>query len=456
MHRKKVLSLVIAAAIAGTAFAPSANAVSPGYAGDGVAALHLQINQTGARLLNQPPATITPADLQALLALAQKYFSNRKEREWALFNQRLEDQRLHLYSDDSQQQEPHPSVEETLITVFQRYISFHSKEAMATNGVASLTQLRNLLRQLQTFGGGRLSGSTWLYNSPLPAFAARQLQPLDQQIIKASLSSADALRKKHQYAAAEKIYKTLLADYANTPHERGIKVLLDAAIVEDYNYQAKQALAKHDYKTARAALKRIVALYPDSDYSVAAEKAMQATVPAAVSYFKKEGTAVFHPEGHPGVPQTRAAEFFSQMLEEDPDGPQADYATYYWARALGTEGKIKEALGHLQDFDKKFQRSKLRPDALFLQSFLLASAGINQYAKAADLMEEFARLYPHHQQSGDALWSAAFYHAYDNHFKEALACLEQLKKYPKDKHQKYVAQWESTFRNKIQTGGKWP
>ena len=226
--------------------------------------------------------------------------------------------------------------------------------------------------------------------------------------------------------------------------------------MEDYNYQAKLALAKNDYKTARFALKKITELYPETAYARTAQKMLKGIVPVAVAFYKKQGDAAFHPQGHVGVPQTKAGEYFSKMYQEDPDGPKADYALYYWARSLGTEGKIKEALAHLQDFTKKFPRSKMRPDALFLQGFLLASPGINQYSKAAKTMAEFIRLYPHHAQAGDALWYCAFYNAYGNHFKEALACLERLKKYPKDKHQKHIAQWESTFRNKIQTGGKWP
>ena len=435
-------------------------------AASGVAALDLQVIQTSARLLHQPTSKTTLADLQSLVALAQKYFLARKKIEEPLFRQQLQSQHHFGHSDDYEDQvvlgqQQSPSVQQTLITVFQQYISAHNATNHASSGVvasdvATLTQLRNLLRQLQAMNQGHLSGSTWLYNSPLPVFAAQNLLQLDKRIIETTLSSAAVLRKKHKYAPAIKLYKTLLADYVNTPYEAPVKVLLDAAIVEDYNYQAKLALAKHDYKKARAALKKIVALYPDSDYAAAAEKAMQATVSQAVRYFKQEGDANFHPQGHPGVPQKKAALFYSSMFQEDPSGPVADYALYYWARSLGTEGNTKEALTHLQDFAKKFPRSKMRPDALFLQGFLLASPGINQYSKAAEIMTEFVRLYPHHALAGDALWYCAFYHAYGNHFKEALACLEQLKKYPKDKHQKHIAQWESTFRNKIQTGEKWP
>src|SRR5690606_11466900 len=126
--------------------------------------------------------------------------------------------------------------------------------------------------------------------------------------IQTSLASGTALCKKHQYAKAIKIYKTLLADYANSPQEASLKVLLDAAIVGDYNYRAKRALAKHDYKIARTALQKIIALYPDSNYAEAAQKAMDVTVPVAIKYYKDQGDKSFHPKGPIGVAQTAALE----------------------------------------------------------------------------------------------------------------------------------------------------
>lgn len=84
------------------------------------------------------------------------------------------------------------------------------------SATSDLIQLRDLLRQLRSFDEGHLSGSVWLYNSPLPAFAAKHLQPLDQAIIQTLLHKASTYRQKHHYAKSKKLYKTLLADYAGT------------------------------------------------------------------------------------------------------------------------------------------------------------------------------------------------------------------------------------------------
>jgi len=209
----KVLLLTAVFAMAGIS---CANA----HATNRVVELHLQITQASTGLLNQAASKTSLADLQSIVALAQKYLSSRKEIEEPLFHQRLQDQRNFGFEDAAnlQEQQP-PSVEQTLISVLQQYISANH----TNDSVTALTQLRNLLRQLQTMNQGHLSGGTWLYNSPLPSFAVQNLQPLDKRIIETSTTSAAALRKKHRYAAAIKLYKTLLADYANTPHEAPIK-----------------------------------------------------------------------------------------------------------------------------------------------------------------------------------------------------------------------------------------
>ena len=423
----------------------------------GVNALHLQITQSATTLLTAPPQNITLANLQSLLTLAQQYFSARKKIEEPVFKQRLENQRLHRYNDDSLYHEPQPSVEETLIAIFRQYISAHPLTNHDGNSVTSLTQLRDLLRRLGTFGDGRLSGYTWLYNSPLPVFAAQQLEPLDQHIIANSFSSADAFRKKHQYAAAEKLYKNLLTDYAETPHAASIKILLDAAIVEDYNYQATLALAKHDYEKARAALNKIIKLYPDTTYATAAQKRLDTIIPESVAYFKKQGDKYFHPEGHVGVPQTKAGEYFEKMYNADPKGPEAGYAFYYWARSLGTQGKVHQAAGMLKDFGKRFPRSDMRAKAMFLEGFYHGDQAMNQPAEGAALMDQMARLYPKDPDAPQALWYGAFYNAQSNQFDKAVKDLELLKKqYPNDRHVKNLPDWLPYFQKKLQTGGKWP
>ena len=148
--------------------------------------------------------------------------------------------------------------------------------------------------------------------------------------------------------------------------------------MEDYNYQAKLALTKNDYKTARVALNKIIELYPETAYATAAQKALDGIVPVAVAYYKKKGDANYHPEGHDGVPQTKAREFYESMYNEDPDGPKADYALYYWARALGTEGKMQLEIKLLQQHLEKFPKSKMRGQALYLLGFTYACNNIRQ------------------------------------------------------------------------------
>lgn len=344
-----------------------------------------------------------------------------------------------------------PSVQQTLVAVFGQYLSFHSRDAVATSsvttsGIATLTQLRNILRQLQSMNQGHLSGGTWIYNSPLPTFAVQHLQPLDQRIIDTSFASATTLRKKHQYASAIKTYKTLLADYANTPHAAPIKVLLDGAIVEDYNYRAKLALAKHDYKKGRAALKKIIALYPESDFANAAQKALDGIVPVAVEFYKEQGEKYFHPEKQFRVPQTQAGTYFEKMYNEHPKGPESGYALYYWARSLGTQGKISQAAGMLKDFDKRFPRSEMKGKALFLEAFYNGENQVRNYKRGADLMIQFARQYPKAKEAPDALWYGAFYSAYAGNQLQAVDMLTNLKKhYPNNNHAKHVAEWIAQF-----------
>jgi TolA-binding protein len=231
---------------------------------------------------------------------------------------------------------------------------------------------------------------------------------------------------------------------------------VDQLVIKQYFARAKVLLARHDFAGTRKMYKQIIAEYPNTDASRKAEDALPGVVPIAVNYFQKEGQVNFHPEGHVGVPQTKALSYFEKMFQEDPDGGKADYALYYWARSLGTEGKFKEALQKLQDFEEKFPRSKLRSKALFLEGFLNGDIHVKKIELAAQLMEQTAQRYPKSEEAPEALWYGAFYYAQLNQFSQAIACLDKLERYPKSPRAKYVEQWRTYFQKKIQTGEKWP
>lgn len=231
---------------------------------------------------------------------------------------------------------------------------------------------------------------------------------------------------------------------------------VDQLVIKQYFAQAKALLHKHDFAGTRKKYKQIIAEYPDSDASRRAEAELPKVVPVAVNYYQKEGDKNFNPGKQIGVPQGKAREFYEKMYNEDPDGGKADYAVYYWARALGTEGKFKEALQKLHGFEEKFPRSKLHSKALFLEGFLNGDNHVKKISRAAQLMEQTAQQYPETDEAPEALWYGAFYHAQLNQFPQAIACLEELKGYPKSPRTKYGEQWRGYFQQKIQEGGQWP
>jgi len=459
-HASKVLLLAARFVIAGMARADSraTNHASNGVVTSQITTLHLQVTQTGARLLNQPASEVTLTDLQSFVTLAQKYFSTRKEIEEPLFRQRLQDKRNFGYPDDyeanAQLGQPYsPSVEQTSIAVFQHYLS-----ANHANSVSALTQFRNILRSLQSMNHGHLSGMTWLYNSPLPPFAEQNLQSLDQQIIETSLASADALRKKRQYTSCIKTYKTLLTDYANTPHEAPINVLLDATIVEDYNYQTKLALVKHDYKKARFALTKIIELYPETAYAKAAEKALQATVPAAVKFYRTEGDKNWRPGDEFLKPQTKAREFYEKAYNEDPNGPHSAEMLYHWAEARASEkGKVPEAIKLLNQWLDKYPKNHpLRCKVTYLLGFFYGSLPIREYEKAIKLMEVVVDRWPNSPDAAEALWHSAFYCATvvddaPEGWRRGLPYLERYyKDYPNAPRWENAPKWIGRFKERMQ------
>jgi len=371
---------------------------------------YLQILQSAQPFLSPSKNKPSIVQLQSLVDAAQKYFSAKRQYEQSLFNQSQERQFNSggTFSQEEPFAMPTPSVQSILIEVFQNAISPQNINAAS---LADLMHLRDLLRRLKTLDQGHLSGVVWLYDSPLPGFAEKYLTSINTLIIKKSLASANTLRKKHQYAAAQKIYKDLLTDYTGAPDGARIKVLLDDTVVDDYNYQAGVAFAKHDYKTGRSALMHIVTLFPDTDYARKAQTAIDGAVSVSVKYFRSQGDKLFHPEGNIGVPQSKARLYYSLMYESDPEGAQADYAYYYWCEALGTEAKTQEAISKLKQFAAKFPQSKLLPKAYFLTGFILGAAPSCRYDEAAVWLEMVVRQFPKSKEAPEALWYLSFFNA---------------------------------------------
>lgn len=263
------------------------------------------------------------------------------------------------------------------------------------------------------------------------------------------MASAVTLRKKRQYAAAQKIYKKLLADYVDTPDATRIRVRLDDAIVEDYNYQADVAFVKHDYKTGRAALTRVITLYPGTDYARKAQAAIDKVLPVAVKFFRSQADQFFHPEGNIGVPQSKARLYYSLMYETDPEGPQADYAYYYWCEALGTEAKTQEAIKKLEQFPVKFPHSKLLPKAYFLRGFLLGAAPLCRYDEAAIWLKMVVQKFHKSQEASEAEWYLAFFADANGDDSAVKKWLEQLlHNYPQSPRVTAARQWLGNLKNK--------
>jgi len=415
---------------------------------------YLQILQSAQPFLSPVKTQPSIAQLQSLLDAAEKYFSAKRQHEQILFSQLQERQfnNGRFFS----QEAPYPpqkiTVHDVLIQVFDNAITPQNIKAVS---LAGLILLRDLLRQLKTLDQGHLSGAVWLYDSPLPGFSTQHLISIDDLIIKRSLADAVGLRKKHQYAAAQKIYKSLLKDYAETENGRQIKVLLTAAIVEDYNYRAKIAFAKHDYKKGRTALQHLAALFPNSEISTKALADLKKMVSRAVVVNKKAGDSHYKAKTQYGVPQKEAAVYYQRTYEADPEGPQAPYALYWWSRALVTEGKYKMAIEKLQLLLRQFPLCDMRAQATYSLGF---DYMINKdYPKAKVLFQKVVENYGDTDRASEALWQMAIQDAIRNNFPEALKSMQMLHdRYPKSPRWPHSAKWVKVFKEKIRTGGTWP
>jgi TolA-binding protein len=228
---------------------------------------------------------------------------------------------------------------------------------------------------------------------------------------------------------------------------------VDARVTQLYFAQAQNLLKARNFNGAREKYRQIIAEYPDTPAARKAQAQFPAVTRAAVAYYKAEGQKNFQPVNHIGQPQTKSREYFARLLKEDPN---SDYALYYHSRALATENKIGPALAELKSFGTKHPQSPLRPAALFLRGFLLASQKPPDYKNAVALMDEVAKKYPDSEAAPEALFYAGSYLAWQSRFGEAIQRLQQIEKYPKSIRHKWAPPFIAYLQEKQQSGGQWP
>jgi len=234
-------------------------------------------------------------------------------------------------------------------------------------------------------------------------------------------------------------------------------VEVDQRLINYYFARAKVLLRKHDFAATRKMYRRIIAEYPSSPAAQRAEAELPRVVPVAIKFYKVEGTKNFHPEKQFGVPQTKAREFFEKMYKEDTKNESAEYALYYWARALGTEGKVKEEVKLLQSHLKKFPQSKMRAKVLYLLAFTYGNNPLAQHDKAIAMYQDIVSSYPKEKEASESLWQIAFLEGVNSRFDKAItACQMLITRYPKSYRYEVAKKWEGRYRELLRSGKKWP
>src|SRR5690606_3259808 len=133
-------------------------------------------------------------------------------------------------------------------------------------------------------------------------------------------------------------------------------------------------------------------------------------------------------------------EFYEKMYKkDDPDGARADYALYYWARALGTEGKAKQEVKLLQQHLTDFPKSKMRAQAMYLLGFTYCNHLLSNYKEGVPILLQVVHDFPRSPEAPEALWHAAGVLTWTKQYDQAISLLQQLKKnYPKSPRYKWV------------------
>lgn len=268
-------------------------------------------------------------------------------------------------------------------------------------------------------------------NGPFASYASFKLISIDRDIVTQYRTDAKKAWDAKQWGAARAAFAVLISEYAGTDVARQAKDDMRRMIVLQYKDEAAVALAAKNFDAAKGSYRQLIAEYGDSDDAIWAEAQLKEIVPIAVTYYKEEGTRNFRP-GQPdqhGVPQSKGREFFEKMYREDPEGPQASYALYYWSRALGTEGKIAQAIPQLKQLLAKFPDSDEAARTLYLLGFYHAGKQIKSYDVALAYLAQVSQKYPSSPEAAEALWLSAFTLRFNlKRNADAIACLEQLKK----------------------------
>lgn len=138
------------------------------------------------------------------------------------------------------------------------------------------------------------------------------------------------------------------------------------------------------------------------------------------------------------------------MFKEDETGPKADIALYYWARALGTEGKIKEEVKLLQQHLATFKDSKVRSQVMYLLGFTYCNHQLRDYKRGVPLLLQVAEDFPHDKTAPEAIWNAAYILAWNKQYQKAISLLQQLKRqYPQSKRTAHADKWIAEYRSKL-------
>lgn len=227
--------------------------------------------------------------------------------------------------------------------------------------------------------------------------------------------------------------------------------LLIAALFND----AQNFLNANNFDGARAKFRHVVAEWPQSESARRAEMELSKIAPRAVEYFRAEGHKSFAPQaaGQFRKPQDKAAQYFAQMLREiNSDATlasQADEALLGLAQAQSTQGKLPEAVSHLQTLLKTYPRSEHAAQAQFQLGFILGGNTLRQYDAATDAMQKVWTDFPQSEFAPSALWHAAFFRAFQNRHAEGLPFLEKLQQeYSGDARARHAAKWITVFRER--------
>lgn len=229
---------------------------------------------------------------------------------------------------------------------------------------------------------------------------------------------------------------------------------IDGLLIKQLFAEAQNLKNAHNFDGARQKLRQLIADYPESDTSRQAEAELQKIVPIAVTYYKSEGDQNFHPRD--GTPQSQSIAYYQKMYQEDPDGPQSDYALFKWGEALATDVKQSpQSVARLQEFLKKYPNSPLADQALYTLGLVDVHPSMNKIAEGIKILMQVPRDYPQSEVASEALWMASFKaDVVLSDYPTALEAMRQLHdKYPNSPRWKHTQAWIDYYKQVIAEAG---